>query len=78
MKTATLTEAKNRFGSLIDLVRGGETITILDRGVPVARLEPVAALPAQVGVGSVSSVPGSPGGDRLHRLSTSSGAPRRR
>ena len=49
MKTTTLTEAKNRFGALIDRVRAGETITILDRGTPVARLEPVAASRAQVG-----------------------------
>lgn len=44
MNTATITEAKNRLSALIDRVRGGETILILDRGVPVARLEPVAAL----------------------------------
>ena len=49
MKTATLTEAKNRLGALIDRVRAGETITILDRGIPVARLEPVAALPGKPG-----------------------------
>jgi prevent-host-death family protein len=42
MKTATITEAKNRLSSLIDRVRGGESILILDRGVPVARLGPVA------------------------------------
>ena len=41
MKTATVTEAKNRLSALIDLVRAGESITILDRGTPVARLEPV-------------------------------------
>lgn len=42
MKTATITEAKNHLSSLIDLVRAGERVTILDRGTPVARLEPVA------------------------------------
>jgi|SRR5450759_5118970 prevent-host-death family protein len=42
MNTATITEAKNRLSSLIDRVRGGESILILDRGVPVARLGPVA------------------------------------
>ena len=41
MKTATITETKNGLSSLIDRVRGGESILILDRGVPVARLEPV-------------------------------------
>jgi len=49
VKTATLTEAKNRLSSLIDRVRAGETITILDRGTPVARLEPVVARPDQSG-----------------------------
>jgi prevent-host-death family protein len=43
MNTATITEAKNRLSALIDRVRSGESILILDRGVPVARLEPVAA-----------------------------------
>ena len=48
MKTATITEAKMRFSSLIDLVKAGEQVTILDRGIPVARLTPVygAADPA--------------------------------
>jgi prevent-host-death family protein len=43
MNTATITEAKNRLSALIDRVKGGESILILDRGVPVARLEPVSA-----------------------------------
>lgn len=43
MNTATITEAKNGLSALIDRVRSGESILILDRGVPVARLEPVAA-----------------------------------
>jgi prevent-host-death family protein len=38
MKTATLTETKNQLSALIDQVRQGETILILDRGRPVARL----------------------------------------
>ena len=45
MKTATITDAKNRLSALIDQVRSGETILILDRGIPVARLEPAAAHP---------------------------------
>lgn len=45
MKTATITEAKNRLSALIDRVRTGETIVITDRGTPVARLEPIAAHP---------------------------------
>jgi prevent-host-death family protein len=39
MKTATLTETKNNLSALIDLVRQGETILVLDRGRPVARIE---------------------------------------
>jgi prevent-host-death family protein len=38
MKTATITEAKNRLSALIDQVRHGESIVITDRGRPVARL----------------------------------------
>lgn len=41
MKTATVTEAKNGLSALIDRVRAGERVIITDRGVPVARLEPV-------------------------------------
>lgn len=40
MKTATLTETKNQLSALIDRVRHGETILILDRGRAVARLAP--------------------------------------
>lgn len=43
MKTATLTEAKNRLSALIDQVCHGETILILDRGRAVARLTSVLA-----------------------------------
>jgi prevent-host-death family protein len=39
MLVATITEAKNRFSALIDRVRGGESVLIVDRGIPVARLE---------------------------------------
>lgn len=39
MRTATITEAKNGLSALIDHVRAGGTVLILDRGVPVARLE---------------------------------------
>src|SRR5262249_5047268 len=43
MKRASITDAKNRLSALIDTVREGETVLIEDRGVPVARLESVAA-----------------------------------
>ena len=35
----TITEAKNRLSSLIDAVQSGETVLIVDRGRPVARLD---------------------------------------
>lgn len=44
MKTASLTEAKNHLSALIDRVRAGESVLILDRGIPVARLESVIPL----------------------------------
>lgn len=39
MKKASITEAKNRLSALIDQVRHGEPVLIVDRGTPVARLE---------------------------------------
>lgn len=42
MKRASITEAKNGLSALIDSVRGGTSVLIMDRGRPVARLEPVA------------------------------------
>jgi prevent-host-death family protein len=41
MVVATITEAKNRLSALLDQVRAGESVLIVDRGVPVARLESV-------------------------------------
>jgi len=49
MKTATISEAKNRLSALLDHVRAGESIVILDRGLPVASLEPIAARPDSTG-----------------------------
>lgn len=43
MKKASISEAKNALSALLDRVRNGQSITIEDRGVPVARLEPVVA-----------------------------------
>ncbi|MEO8511717.1 MAG: type II toxin-antitoxin system prevent-host-death family antitoxin [Chloroflexota bacterium] len=45
MKQATITEAKNGLSALLDQVKAGQSIVILDRGVPVARIEPIAARP---------------------------------
>ncbi len=44
MKKASITEAKNRLSALIDGLKRGSPVLILDRGRPVARLEPVANL----------------------------------
>jgi len=41
MKTASISEAKNRLSAYIDRVRAGETVLITDRGRPVARLAPL-------------------------------------
>jgi prevent-host-death family protein len=41
MKIASVTEAKNNLSALIDGLKGGSPVLIVDRGRPVARLEPV-------------------------------------
>jgi prevent-host-death family protein len=41
MKRATITETKNQLSALLERVRRGETVVILDRGRPVARLESI-------------------------------------
>lgn len=43
MKKASITEAKNHLSQLLEEVKAGETILILERHKPVARLGPVAA-----------------------------------
>ena len=41
MKKTSITEAKNSLSALIDGLKGGSSVLIMDRGRPVARLEPV-------------------------------------
>jgi prevent-host-death family protein len=41
VKVATISYTKNNLSRLLKQVRRGETITILDRNQPVARLEPI-------------------------------------
>jgi prevent-host-death family protein len=41
VKKASITEAKNNLSALIDHVKGGSPVLIVDRGRPVARLESV-------------------------------------
>ena len=40
MTTASISETKARLSALLDLVRAGETVTITDRGTPVAQIVP--------------------------------------
>lgn len=46
MRRASITEAKNGLSALIDGLRRGSGVLIVDRGRPVARLEPVSRAPA--------------------------------
>jgi len=41
MKRASVSQAKNGLSALLDRVRHGVTVVIEDRGVPIARLEPI-------------------------------------
>ena len=41
MKKASITDAKNNLSALIDRVKAGSSVLIVDRGRPVARLEPI-------------------------------------
>jgi prevent-host-death family protein len=43
VKRTSISAAKNGLSALIDRVRHGESVIIEDRGVPVARIESVAA-----------------------------------
>jgi prevent-host-death family protein len=41
MGTASISEAKAKLSALLDRVKAGETVTITDRGRPVAQLVPL-------------------------------------
>jgi prevent-host-death family protein len=81
MRVATITEAKNGLSALIDRVRAGESVLIVDRGTPVARLESaVSASPDAEGriarlerVGAVRAARKAPASELL---STSPPTPR--
>ncbi|HEX4615455.1 MAG TPA: type II toxin-antitoxin system prevent-host-death family antitoxin [Stellaceae bacterium] len=45
MKKASITEAKNQLSALIAGLRSGSPVLIVDRGRPVARLEPITSGP---------------------------------
>jgi prevent-host-death family protein len=42
METASISEVKNGLSAIIDRVKGGESIVVTDRGIPVAVIEPVS------------------------------------
>jgi prevent-host-death family protein len=43
MKTASVSETKNNLSAILRQVREGESYLIVDRGKPIARLDPVTA-----------------------------------
>jgi prevent-host-death family protein len=45
---AGITEAKNRLSAYLDRVRAGESVLIVDRGVPIARIDPVRTDDARI------------------------------
>ena len=47
MRSASVSETKAKLSALLDLVRAGETVTITDRGRPVAWLVPAAGSEAE-------------------------------
>jgi prevent-host-death family protein len=54
MKKASISDAKNQLSALIDGVKAGGTVLIVDRGRPVARLEPVLGDTDDGGAGRLS------------------------
>lgn len=44
VRTISDSEAKNQLGALLDRVKAGEVILIVEKGVPVARLSPVSGV----------------------------------
>jgi len=47
MTVASITHAKNNLSKLIEQVRHGESVLILDRNIPVARLQPLERASSQ-------------------------------
>lgn len=41
MSTASISQAKAKLSALLDRVKAGETVTITDRGIPVAQIVPL-------------------------------------
>jgi prevent-host-death family protein len=49
MRSHAISEVKNRLSELLDQVRSGQSIVVTDRGVPIARIEPVTTAPDPTG-----------------------------
>jgi prevent-host-death family protein len=49
MKVVSITDAKNGLSAYLERVRAGETVLITERGVPIARLGPIATSEDPVG-----------------------------
>ena len=49
MRRATISQAKNGLSALLEQVKAGDAVLITDRGVPVARIEPVTTSPDPTG-----------------------------
>jgi prevent-host-death family protein len=45
MTSASISETKAKLSALLDRVKAGETVTITDRGVPVAQIVPLNGAP---------------------------------
>jgi len=46
MKKANISDLKNRLSSYLRMVRSGETVLVMDRNRPIARIERVGGAPA--------------------------------
>ena len=54
MKKANVAELKNRLSNYLGRVKGGETVLVMERSTPVARIVPVAP-PSQMGDGETQA-----------------------
>lgn len=50
MKNARISELRDGLSDYLARVRKGETVIVYDRDTPIARIEPIAAAPAEPGV----------------------------
>jgi antitoxin (DNA-binding transcriptional repressor) of toxin-antitoxin stability system len=50
MKNARISELRDSLSEYLARVRKGETVIVYDRDTPIARIEPIGAVPAEPGV----------------------------